>query len=87
MISLMKVKEEGKQNIQYRTPKSKTDDHFMSFALMVYAIPHLKLMISKNKLIEIGTKKIFPRLNKFKLLSEQENKPIVLNKSYVSGLF
>lgn len=87
MISLMKVKEEGKQNIQYRAPKSKTDDHFMSFALMVYAIPHLKLMISKNKLIEIGTKKIFPRLNKFKLLSEQENKPIILNKSYVSGLF
>ena len=87
ILSLMKVKEEGKQNIQYRAPKSRTDDHFFSFCLMVYAIPHLKLLISNNKLIEIGTKKIFPRLNKFKLLSDSPTNTQPIRDSYISGLF
>jgi len=38
-------------------------------------------------MIEIENRSYYPRKNKFKLLSEQENKQIILNKSYVSGLF
>ena len=85
ILSLMKIKEDGKQNIQYRAPKSKTDDHFFSFCLMVYALPHLKSLISNRKLIEIGTKKIFPRLNKFKLLTDIDNEPEL--STYFQGLF
>ena len=40
-----------------------------------------------NKLIEIGTKKIFPRLNKFKLLSESPTNTQPIRDSYISGLF
>ena len=53
---------------------------------MVYAVPHVEILINKNKLIEIGTKKIFPRLNKFKLLSDIKTKPITV-ESYIGGLF
>ena len=74
MLCLIKVKEDGKQNVQYKAPRGKTDDHFFSFCLMIYCVQHVINLKSKNKLIEIGTKKIFPRLNKFKLLSEIENK-------------
>ena len=70
LLSLLKIYENGKSNIQYRAPKGRTDDHFFSFCLMVYAVPFVKQLISKNKLIEIGTKKIIPKLNKFKLLSD-----------------
>jgi hypothetical protein len=87
ILSLLKVKEDGKQNVQYKAPKGKTDDHVFSCFLSLYCVQHVINMKHNNKLIEIGTKKIFPRLNKFKLLTEQNNKPIVLNKSYVSGLF
>ena len=70
LLTLRKIKEEGKQNVQYKAPKGRTDDHFMSFSMSVYAIPYIQTLIHNRKLIEIGTKKIFPKLNKFKLLSE-----------------
>ena len=87
MLSLLKIYESGKQNVQFRSPKSKTDDHFFSFCLMVYAVPHVEILINKNKLIEIGTKKIFPRLNKFKLLSDSPTNTQPIRDSYISGLF
>ena len=70
MLALLKIHESGKANIQYRSPKGRTDDHFFSFCLMVYAIPYLVSLKSKNKLIEIGTKKLIPKYSKFQLLSE-----------------
>ena len=70
ILSLLKVKEDGKQNVQYKAPKGKTDDHVFSCFLSLYCVQHVINLKHNNKLIEIGTKKIFPRLNKFKLLSE-----------------
>ena len=70
LLALRKEKLEGKQNIQIRAPKGKTDDLCMSFFMSVYCIQHIINLKHNNKLIEIGTKKIFPKLNKFKLLSE-----------------
>lgn len=70
LLFLRKEKLEGKQNIQIRAPKGKTDDLCMSFFMSLYCIQHIINLKHNNKLIEIGTKKIFPRLNKFKLLSE-----------------
>lgn len=86
ILSLMKIKEEGKQNVQFRAPKSKTDDHVFSFALCVYTMRNIIKMRADNKLIEIGTKKIIPRLNKFKLLSEIEQ-PVDEMETYITGLF
>lgn len=87
ILALLKIKEESKKNIQYRAPKGFTDDHFFSFCLMVYCVPHVENLIFKRQLIEIGTKKIIPKLNKFKLLSD--NKQVENNSfdSYCLGLF
>ena len=74
ILSLRKEKQADKQNIQIKAPKGKTDDLCMAFFMSLYCVQHVINLKSKNKLIEIGTKKIFPRLNKFKLLSEIENK-------------
>ena len=74
ILSLRKEKQTNKQNIQIKAPKGKTDDLCMAFFMSLYCVQHVINLKSKNKLIEIGTKKIFPRLNKFKLLSEIENK-------------
>jgi len=86
ILALLKYKSDSNLNVQYKAPKGFTDDHFFSFCLMVYAVPHVEILINKNKLIEIGTKKIFPRLNKFKLLSDIKTKPITI-ESYIGGLF
>ena len=70
ILALKKEKQQGKQNVQYMAPKGKTDDHVFSCFLSLYCVQHVINLKHNNKLIEIGTKKIFPRLNKFKLLSD-----------------
>ena len=70
LVSLLKIKEDNKTNVQYKAPKGKMDDTVMSFFLTLYCVPHVINLKHNKKLIEIGTNKIFPRLNKFQLLSE-----------------
>jgi len=55
----------GGRNIQYLAPPGKTDDHCMSLALCIYALPRLEQLIYKKDFIEIGTERYRPRLNKF----------------------
>lgn len=74
IFALKKEKQNGKQNIQVKAPSGITDDLCMAFFMSLYCVQHVNNLKFKKQLIEIGTKKIFPRLNKFKLLSEIENK-------------
>ena len=70
LLVLRKEKEDGKQNIQYKAPKGKTDDFCMSLALCVYTIQNIMNLKADRKQIELGTIKYIPKLNKFKLLSD-----------------
>jgi hypothetical protein len=70
LLVLRKEKENGKQNIQYKAPKGKTDDFCMSLALCVYTIQNIMNLKADRKQIELGTIKYIPKLNKFKLLSD-----------------
>ena len=74
LLALRKEKLEGKQNIQIKAPKGKTDDLCMAFFMSIYCVQHILNLQHNKKLIEIGTKKIIPRLNKFQLLSERKEK-------------
>ena len=87
LVSLLKIKEDNKINIQYRAPRGKMDDTVMSFFLSLYCVQHVINLKHNNKLIEIGTNKIFPRLNKFKLLSDSPKNTQPIRDSYISGLF
>ena len=87
IVMLRKEREGGKVNIQYKAPKGKTDDNFFAMSLSVYGVQNVINMKNDNKLIEIGTKKIFPRLNKFKLLSDSPTNTQPIRDSYISGLF
>ena len=88
LMVLKKEKSKGKEkNILYYASYPDHDDCPMALGLSVFGLKHLEFLISKGRMIEIENRSYYPRKNKFKLLSEQENKPIILNKSYVSGLF
>ena len=71
LITLRKEKDNTKsQNLQYTAPKGGSDDHTFAMSLSIYVIKHVKYLISKNKMIEFENQRFYPKLNKFKLLSE-----------------
>ena len=87
LLVLRKEKQADKQNIQIKAPRGYTDDLCMAFFMSLYCVQHVINIRHNNKLIEIGTKKIFPRLNKFKLLSDSPKNTQPIRDSYISGLF
>jgi len=87
LLTLKKDKDTSKsQNLRYYAKLPDTDDAVMALALSVYCVKRVEWMISKNKMIDIEDKSYFPRLNKFKLLSDIKKVPITVD-SYLNGLF
>ena len=88
LLTLKKDKDTSKsQNLRYYAKLPDTDDAVMALALSVYCVKRVEWMISKNKMIDIEDKSYFPRLNKFKLLSDSPTNTQPIRDSYISGLF
>ena len=74
LLTLRKEKKDKTETLQFYAKLPDTDDHCMALAMSVYGVKYIELMIAKGDLIKLENKRYVPRLNKFKLLSEIENK-------------
>jgi len=76
IVNLYKGFEKGKRNLQFKAKgRSNTDDHVMSTALGVYCLPFIQYLIRNNKDIEINSYRYKPKLNKFRILKQEQNIP------------
>lgn len=87
LITLKKEKTTKSNNLQYYAKLPDTDDCVMALAMSVYCVPYVENLIAKGKMIELESRRYFPRLNKFKLLSDSPTNTQPIRDSYISGLF